>query len=242
MASNGQVDLTLLSNFVHQVINPLNGIIGTVDNIIDGTVPPDKRQQRLVAVRAQLEHSVMLVRNLAYFAQMSYSKEAFRESFGSKISVIPQVAIEALLFYQEEGNKHNLKIHYHDRMIQYAVNGPPELLRQVFMNLVDNAIKYSLDGTSIDIKPVVSRKYNELFVEFVNVGIGFSNDVAVDLFKLGYRSEDAKKKIASGTGLGLFICKEIIEGVFGGTIEANHSNKLGETMFRVRLPNFTVRD
>ena len=45
-------DLHLLSNFVHQIINPLNGVIGTLDNIIDGTVPSERRDQRLKAVRA----------------------------------------------------------------------------------------------------------------------------------------------------------------------------------------------
>jgi hypothetical protein len=49
------VDPLLLSNFVHQVINPLNGVVGTLDNLIDGTIrDPGRRQQRLEALRAQL--------------------------------------------------------------------------------------------------------------------------------------------------------------------------------------------
>ncbi len=45
-------DLTLLANFIHQIINPLNGVMGTLDNLIDGTVPVEKRDQRLKATRA----------------------------------------------------------------------------------------------------------------------------------------------------------------------------------------------
>ena len=42
----------LLAYFVHQIINPLNGVIGTLDNLIDGSVPAEKREQRLRAARA----------------------------------------------------------------------------------------------------------------------------------------------------------------------------------------------
>jgi signal transduction histidine kinase len=94
-------DLHLLSNFVHQIINPLNGVIGTLDNIIDGTVPTERRDQRLRAVRAQLELSVLLVRNLAYFAKISTIPGALEEADPSKTCVIPQLVIEAAQFFQD---------------------------------------------------------------------------------------------------------------------------------------------
>ena len=72
-------DLHLLSNFVHQIINPLNGVIGTLDNIIDGTVPTERRDQRLRAVRAQLELSVLLVLVSHKFTHVSYGGVAQRE-------------------------------------------------------------------------------------------------------------------------------------------------------------------
>ena len=64
-------DLPLLANFVHQIINPLNGVIGTIDNLIDNTIPAERREQRLRATRAQLEFAVMMVRHLAYFTDQS---------------------------------------------------------------------------------------------------------------------------------------------------------------------------
>ena len=64
--TDAEVDLTLLANFTHQVINPLNGVVGTLDNIIDGTIGPDRREQRTRAARGQLENCITLIRNLAY--------------------------------------------------------------------------------------------------------------------------------------------------------------------------------
>jgi len=59
----------LIANVTHQAINPLNGVIGTLDNVIDGTLVGDKREQRIKSARAQLEYTVSLIRNLAYFSQ-----------------------------------------------------------------------------------------------------------------------------------------------------------------------------
>ena len=53
--SDSSFDLTLLANFVHQVVNPLNGVIGTLDNLIDGTISEERRMQRTTAARGQLE-------------------------------------------------------------------------------------------------------------------------------------------------------------------------------------------
>ena len=53
------IDLALLSNFVHQVVNPLNGVAGTLDNLADGVVREEqRREQRLRVARAQLEQCI----------------------------------------------------------------------------------------------------------------------------------------------------------------------------------------
>lgn len=62
-------DLTLMSNFVHQVVNPLNAVCGTLDNIIRGDVPPGSVNQRIRACRSQIEYCIELIRNLAFLAE-----------------------------------------------------------------------------------------------------------------------------------------------------------------------------
>lgn len=233
-------DLHLLSNFVHQIINPLNGVIGTLDNIIDGTVPAERREQRLRAVRAQLEWSVLLVRNLAYFAKISLTPGALEETDTFKTCVIPQLVIEAAQFFQEPGLSKGIKIHLEDRSTQYAVRGSPDLLRQVFMNLFDNAIKYSDENTDVRIRPWPQQKTGQLIVEVASTGVGFRPEEAESLFDVGYRGPEARSRIASGTGLGLYICKRIIEEVHKGTIEATHARKTRKTVFRLRFPEWRL--
>ena len=136
------VSYNLLANFVHQVINPLNGVAGTLDNLALGVVPPERVGQRTRAARAQLEQAILLLRNLAFFSELSGDKTQVDTNRVKKICVIPQIVIEAAMFFQELGASKGIKIELDDRETQYRVEGNPDLLRQVFMNLFDNAVKY----------------------------------------------------------------------------------------------------
>lgn len=234
------IDLRLLSNFVHQVINPLNGVIGTLDNIIDGTVARERRDQRLRAVRAQLEWAVLLVRNLAYFADVASAPGRAKDLQPTKTCILPQLIIEAALFFQEPGLSRGIEIHLEDRTTQYAVTGSPDLLRQVFMNLFDNAVKYAREESRVLVKIWPQKKTGNLLLEFTNQGIGFPVGEAEKLFELGFRGEEAKGLVASGTGLGLYICKLILSDVHSAEIEAVHSRVKGVTTIRIRFPNWRV--
>jgi signal transduction histidine kinase len=235
------LDLKLMANFVHQVVNPLNGVIGTVDNLIDGTIPRANELQRLRAVRSQLEWCVLLVRNLAFFAESAGGASLTTEKTSGKRSVLPQVIIEAALFFQETGLQRGIRVELTDRQTQFQLAAPPELLRQVFMNLIDNAVKYGDDDTLVRITPAVQKKTNTLLVEVESIGTGFTEIERARLFEVGFRSDDARLRVATGTGLGLFICKRIIEDICGGTIEAEHSRQSRRTVFRIRFPTWTVQ-
>ena len=234
------LDLDLLSNFVHQIINPLNGVIGTLDNVIDGTVPAARRDQRLRAVRAQLEWAVLLVRNLAYFTRTSLRPGGGATADEAKICVLPQLIIEAAQFFQEPGLSRGIVIHLEDRETQYAVKGSPDLLRQVFMNLFDNAVKYADDDTQVRVRPWVQKKTGDLIVDFIDVGIGFTTGDSASLFELSFRGPEARKLVASGTGLGLYICRKILEDAHAATIRAEYSRQLREATFRIRFADWSI--
>lgn len=120
--NQNDIDLTLLANFTHQIINPLNGVAGTLDNLIDGTIGSERREQRTKAARAQLEGCIILVRNLAYLAS---GHEAFSSSSENRTIVLPQAIIESAMFYQEEGNSRNIRINLKDKTEQNKIRGCP---------------------------------------------------------------------------------------------------------------------
>jgi signal transduction histidine kinase len=241
MAEKGYLDFSLLANFVHQVINPLNGVTGTLDNLIDGTIVEEHRRgQRLKAARAQLEHCIMLVRNLAYFSQISLDPGNTNPGKVQKICVIPQVIIEAAMYFQEMAESRGMKIDLVDRETQYRVVGNPDLLRQVFMNMFDNAVKYGDNNSLVTVEPWIQKSTSRLIVKITSSGTAIPVDERDKVFQLGFRSPTAKVKIASGTGLGLYICRTIIKEVHDGdiTVESSISNRV--TSFLIRFPKWEI--
>lgn len=230
-------DLAILANFVHQVINPLNGVAGTLDNLIDGTIVPSRAEQRMRAARAQLEQSILLVRNLAYFSEMSVSKSGhFPAGHRKHICVIPQLIIEAAMFFQELGATKNIEVFLTNPEDQHKVEGNPELLRQVFMNLFDNGVKYGQRGSVVQIETWRQKRTRALLVRVSGRSIYIPPAERTRVFDLGYRSSDAKDRLASGTGLGLFICAQILDYFHSAKIEVESSTPAGDVAFLIRFP------
>lgn len=226
--------LFLIQNITHQAINPMSGVIGTLDNLIDEIVPENKREQRLRRARSQLEYTVSLIRNLSYFAEYASGNTKSIAHSSIKITVIPQAIIESAQFFQEQGQHQDIRIELENRNIQNCVNGDPSLLKQVFMNLIDNGVKYGKTGTTLVIKNSIQKKTKDLIITFEGSSEPFSNNE--NLFEIGYRAKSAQQKTSSGSGLGLHICKLIIENAFNGSISAHHS-QAGITKFEIRIPN-----
>lgn len=233
-ADSGQT-IALISNITHQAINPLNGVIGTLDNLIDGTIEGSKRrEQRMKSARAQLEYTVSLIRNLAYFAQYGTSSVVEPKFKTTKVCVIPQLLIEAAQFFQEQAATNGIKFEVLDKSLQTSVSGDPELLRQVFMNIFDNYVKYGSDLSTIEIKHWIQKKSGDLIIEFSGRSTPFSADE--DIFSLGVRGRHAIEKTSAGSGLGLHICRLITERLFRGTISASYLHDKRCACFEIRIP------
>lgn len=226
--------LLLISNITHQAINPLNGVIGTLDNVVKGDVPEHKIDQRLKSARAQLEYTVSLIRNLSYFAEYAVEKTTEKKPGPSKKCVIPEIIIQAAQFFQEQGKRNGIKINLQDAKVQNCVPGDPDLIRQVFMNIFDNAVKYGNRDTQVIVKDWIKKGSKELIVTIEGQSTPFEE--TENIFGLGARGRKAEEKTSSGSGLGLYICKLIIENVFSGTITGSCSAK-GNVRFEIRIPH-----
>jgi signal transduction histidine kinase len=98
-----------------------------------------------------------------------------------------------------------------------AVDADPVALAQVFRNLLDNAVKYSGPGTRIEIAGQAVGDYVQFSV--LDQGVGFTAEEAENVFAPFYRTEIARREALSGAGLGLTICRRLVEAM-GGRIWA----------------------
>jgi signal transduction histidine kinase len=241
ISTNENKEMLLIANLTHQAINPLNGVIGTLDNVIKGVVPEKKKEQRINSARSQLEYTVSLLRNLAYFAQYSGDDVAgYHAQAKEKTCVIPQVIIESMMFFQEQASTARIALELENPADQYCVKGDPDLLRQVFMNIFDNSVKYGQPDSMVNVKDWIQKKTGDMIITIEGEGVSF--DVDENIFALGTRGKNAEVKTSSGSGLGLYICRLIVEKLFNGSIDAQCSGaSIGKVLFTIRLPGaFTM--
>ena len=119
-----------------------------------------------------------------------------------------------------------------DRMETILVSGDRAKLRELFLNLLDNAIRYSPDGGKISL--TLRREGEMAVISIVDTGIGISEEDIPHIFERFYRVDKARSRVENGAGLGLAICKYIAE-IHGGRIEV--ISRLGEgSTFSVWLP------
>ncbi len=235
-----QNNLIFLSNFVHQVVNPLNGICGTLDNYVEGVFDQTMGKKKINAVRAQLEQCISLIRNLAYFAEFSVIPTDASGERGLKAptryakSDMTSIILESVQFFQDTAREKNMALELSRFPHPFTVKARPELIRQVFMNVFDNWVKYGYADQKVKVKANINRK-SDLVIEIVGYSKGFSNADAERIFELGFRSIEAKSTLAQGSGIGLWVCKAIMDNV-GGKISASHSARDEKTVFRITFP------
>jgi signal transduction histidine kinase len=109
-------------------------------------------------------------------------------------------------------------------------------LYQVFLNLLDNAIKYSDPGARVDVW--IREDVSSLTVEVKDTGVGIPEEDLAQLFERFYRVDKDRSRATGGSGLGLAISRQIVE-MHGGDISVESEVGVGST-FKVRLPKAPI--
>ncbi len=226
------LNLRLLANFIHQVVNPLNGVSGILTNAVEGRIREENFDKRLKQSSAQLNQCIALIKNLAFFAQ------GFKKLNEQDLAdvLVPKMLIDCINFFQEHAANKDVRVELENPQDQYEFHAHPELSKQIFLNLIDNAVKYCDKGTVVKISTHRQNQDKNICVIVESVGSQIEHNDIERIFKVGERGENAKNILASGTGLGLFICKEIVETCHSGQIFCE-SSKGGVTKFYVKLPS-----
>ena len=146
------------------------------------------------------------------------------------IEVVEEIISESISRVKRFSGNHNIVIHMPDNMVVLFVDGL--LIEQVLINLIDNAIKYTQDDSIIEIR-VVEKEESVIF-EVSDNGKGIPKEDLTYIFDRFYTKTKGECLERRGIGLGLAICKSIIEG-HGGSIEAMN-NSSGGANFRFVLP------
>jgi len=214
----------------HELRTPLTAIRMSVDLLAEPTLGPmtEVQQQFVQAIREESERLLRIVNDLMDLARIESGKFEVRPS---ELDVPPFFEHLLLPFRapsQESGITLTSEI---DPSLNRAF-ADPDRLKQVFVNLISNAMRYTPSGGTITIgvrKPEKQQSFAEFFVR--DTGSGIPKEFVPKIFqRFSIRSKDAK----AGTGLGLAIAKEIVQA-HGGTIQVQSEMGQG-TEFSFTIP------
>ncbi|HEY0827185.1 MAG TPA: DUF4118 domain-containing protein [Bacilli bacterium] len=217
----------LLRAISHDLRTPLTGILGATATILDHGKVLDQGVQRNL-LQGVYEDASWLIHSVENILSITRIDEGNIE-LKKNMEAVEEVVAEAVSRMKKQSAGHTIKINIPDELIMLPMDGI--LITQVLVNLIDNAIKYTADGSIIEIKTHIEGE-NAVF-EVSDNGRGISEEALPLIFNRFYTGASLKDTGRRGTGLGLAICRSIITA-HGGDISA-FNNPAGGATFRFNL-------
>jgi len=223
----------LVVNLAHDLRTPLTSILGYIDLILkEESLTKEQVRHFLTIALTKSQRLECLIDELFEITRMNYGTLPVNKKQIDLSDLLDQLKEELYPVFEKKHLIARINILPHLPFI-----GDGELLARVFENLLTNAIRYGYDGQYVDINGF--NDSGEVVVQIVNYGDPIPQNELPHLFDMFYTGDKARTHQEGGTGLGLFIAKNIVEQ-HNGTITAESS--LIRTVFEVRLPQESVQN
>ncbi len=226
-----------LSNVSHELKTPLVSIRGYSELLHDeklGTIPPSHKKP-LEAIIRNTERLTRLIDSLLFLSIQQMGKPEIR--MRPQPQSIDEIITSSMNDMKVQAEKKEITL-IKDSPSELIVMGDRDRLTEVLLNLMDNAIKFTPPGGKITVKARDDEeKTDTVHITVTDTGIGIPENVMPSLFQRFFQADASLTRKYGGTGLGLYICKNIIDA-HKGEIWVESKIGVGTTM-HVRLPKKT---
>lgn len=225
---------SLLRAISHDLRSPLAGIKGAVSTIIENgkLISKDKEEELLEGIYEDSEWLIRLVENLLSMTRFDEGKMEIKKN----LELVEEVVYEVVQRTSKRFKDHKVKVTIPKEVIMAPMDG--SLIEQVLMNLIDNALKFTPKESLIEVKAY--EKEMNVFFEVIDDGMGISEETLPHIFDIFFTNGSKVSDSRRGVGLGLAICKSIVEA-HGGKIDA-YNKKTGGAVFRFSIPKEENKD
>jgi two-component system sensor histidine kinase KdpD len=219
----------LLQAISHDLRTPLTGIMGTAEMLLHMTEPDDQRYDLIKGIYGDADWLHALVENILSLTRLQDGKlvllkeeEAVEEVVGAAISHVSHLHPE-----------HDISVSVPDELLLVPMDA--KLIRQVLINLLDNAIKHTKPGDEIHVSVKTDETKSYARFSVCDHGEGIEIADIPNIFQMFYTSTSRRSDVKLGVGLGLAICNAIVKA-HGGDIEAHNRADGSGAEFIFTLP------
>jgi len=232
------------SNFLammsHEIRTPMNGVVGMLDIILDSSIS-GKNREYAVSAKQSARSLMSILNDILDLAKIESNQMMFEAIDFS----LHDTATETLQMLTPFALEKNIDLRSDIESIRHLfLQGDPVRIRQVLVNLINNAIKFTdIGGVSLVIRAhALDSSFARIEIKVIDTGIGIKEENQRRIFDTFDQGDLSYKRKYGGSGLGLSICKRIVDHM-GGEISCSSRINIGSTFsVNIKLPLAKQRD
>ncbi len=234
-----QIKSAFLANMSHEIRTPLNAVIGFLELVLEDPSLNDQHWKHLATAQRSAGSLLGVINDILDISKLETGKLTIEQHPFSVSQLMHEIQSTMIITAHEKGLDLQLDI---QPSVSGAFIGDPLRLRQILMNLVSNAIKFTKEG-GVFVRVMSVEEKNQLHFMVEDTGMGIPADRLSQIFEAFAQADTSTTRQYGGTGLGTTIARELVE-LMGGRIWAESEEGKGSTFhFTIKLtPTDQIRD